>query len=314
MDLTKDYGKYRTLFALPEECIVEYERLMQPDPMDGIDVYEVINISEKEALLGIQKELDVTIAGMTKRILVKVPAGIKSEQYIRYREKGEAGQFGGKNGDLYVKIVVKKEETVPSSENSDEQNIFKNAKQTGPTKENTIPIHITFLEAAKGTEKEINLPEKKICKNCKGTGKINVASCRTCNGSGKIETEKIIRVKVPAGIDEGQLLHVKLKKEFDFDDLFGYFFEDADDWYAKVHIGKHPKFERKGYDIYSTEYLPFYIGSSRNVAVDTLDGKQYCKITKETKDGSQTCLTNMGIQNLKNPSIRGNHYVTWKKK
>lgn len=290
MDITKDYSKYRTLFALTEESIVEYEReyerLMQPDPINGTDVHAVINISEKEALLGIQKELEVTIEGTTKRILVNVPAGIESGKYIRYREKGELGKYGGHNGDLYVRVVVKKEET-------------------GSTNENTLSTNITFLEAVKGTEKEVILPEKIICKKCKGTGRLKETSCPLCDGNGKMNAPKKIRVKIPAGIDEGQMLH--LKKNAQVNKL-------SHDWYVKVSIDKHPKFERKGYDIYSTEILPFYIGASRNVAVDTLDGKQYCTITKEIKEGSQTCLKGQGIGHINNPSVRGNHYVTWKKK
>ncbi len=277
---TKKYEKYRTLSELSDETKIEYEKAVLPEAVHGVDVHVMITISSEEAKYGVEKEVDVTVDGVEKRIAVQVPAGMENGKYIRYREKGEAGKYGGQNGDLYVRIVVESEvKEVPVTEMEKNENI--------------IPIHIRFLEAVKGTEKEVNLPEKTI------------------------------RVKIPAGIDEGQILRLRGKDmEGGFGDIFKQFFASKtdlknnlnQDWYVKIHIDKHPKFERKGYDIYSTEYLPFFIGAGRKVSVDTIDGKQYCNITKETKEGSQTCLKNKGIPNLKNPSIRGNHYVIWKKK
>ncbi len=326
----------------------EKEPDLEKIPVNGLYVYAVLNISAKEAESGVEKELDVLVAGEQKRILVKVPAGIENGKYIRYRGKGEPGKYGGQNGDLYVRIAVEKEKNVEDSAsktqnseskesenkhmqplNSEEQVQSGKAEQSAPTQENTIPINITFLEAAKGTEKEIILPERTTCNKCKGTGIIKKKSCSACKGSGVVDDPHKIRMKIPAGIDEGQFLRLKGKNTANlnekFEELFQEFFGKNterevsksklnQDWYIKIHIDKHPKFERNGYDIYSTEYLPFYIGSSRMMAVDTLDGKRYCNITRETKDGSQTCLENKGISNLNNPSVRGNHYVTWKKK
>jgi len=67
IDITKDYGNYRTLAILPVESKIEYETLMQPDPVNGIDVHVVLNISSEEANTGVQKELDITVAGVKKK-------------------------------------------------------------------------------------------------------------------------------------------------------------------------------------------------------------------------------------------------------
>ena len=40
-------------------------------------------------------------------IAVKVPAGVESDTRIRYSGEGDAGRFGGPNGDLYVVLSVK---------------------------------------------------------------------------------------------------------------------------------------------------------------------------------------------------------------
>ncbi len=434
---TKKYEVYKTLSALPDEIKSEYESFMKPEPVDGVDVHVVLTISSAEVASGVDKELDVTISGETKRIIVQIPVGITNGKYLRYRERGEAGKHGGKHGDLYVKVVVeqpKEEEKQPEpvkgrdinctlkitneewvkgvdkekevkidgvtkhilvrvppafqnggmirykgkgeagkfgGENGDlyvhvvtepkvndqKEEAEKNETLKGetqnnetqktetqteepqknvpvqltPTDENTIPITISFLEAAKGTEKEVALPEKAPCKKCNGSGQIigtqktvfgsvkKTQPCSVCKGSGKLNLPQKVSVKIPAGIDEGQYLRLKGKNDGGnlFGDVFQQFFGNKNsisDWYVKIHIDKHPKFERKGYDIYSTEYLPFLMGAGRKVSVDTLDGKQYVNLTKEVKDGTWTKLDGKGIPNLKDPSIRGHHYVMWKKK
>jgi len=326
-------GKHGDLYVrVVVEPVVSQDK-KEPDPVNGRDINCTLKLTNEEWVKGVEKEKEVTIDGMSKRILVKVPPAIQNGAAIRYKGNGEAGKFGGQNGDLYVRVVVdqkdsyqKKEEKTEKSQTSEtKENDNKNTdtskaeEQSVPTNENTIPIHITFLEAAKGTEKEVILPKKIQCKKCKGTGKIKKKNCSACQGNGVESAPQKIRVKIPAGIDEGQLLRLKNKDDLMSSEVFREFFGNAakflnHDWYAKIHIEKHPKFERKGYDIYSTENLPFYIGSGRMVGIDTLDGKQYYNVTKEIKDGSQICLKNKGIPKVNNPSDRGNHYVTWKKK
>jgi molecular chaperone DnaJ len=45
-----------------------------------------------------------------KHFSVKVPAGIANGQRLRLKEKGVCGVKGGKNGDIFVNIVVQKSE------------------------------------------------------------------------------------------------------------------------------------------------------------------------------------------------------------
>src|SRR5690554_4606940 len=43
-----------------------------------------------------------------------------------------------------------------------------------------------------------------ICSKCNGTGEIIKNKCRHCNGEGRIRKTANIKVKIPAGIDDGQ--------------------------------------------------------------------------------------------------------------
>lgn len=74
----------------------------------------------------------------TKKIKVKIPAGVDTGSIISMREEGEAGDRGGPNGDLYIYINVA------------EDPIF---KRSGNNIYLTVPI--SFTEAALGAEIEV---------------------------------------------------------------------------------------------------------------------------------------------------------------
>ena len=76
------------------------------------------------------------------KILVKVPAGVEQDTRIRYQGEGEAGQFAGPAGDLYVVLSVK---------------AHKFFERDGDDLHCVMPI--SFPQAALGTEIEIQTLE-----------------------------------------------------------------------------------------------------------------------------------------------------------
>lgn len=74
----------------------------------------------------------------TRKIKVKVPAGVDTGSIISMREEGEAGSNGGPSGDLYIYINVEKDSIFRRKGN----NIY-------------LTVPITFTEAALGSEIEI---------------------------------------------------------------------------------------------------------------------------------------------------------------
>ena len=73
---------------------------------------------------------------------MKVPAGVEQDTRIRYQGEGEAGQFGGPAGDLYVVLNVK---------------AHKFFERDGDDLHCVMPI--SFPQAALGTELEIQTLE-----------------------------------------------------------------------------------------------------------------------------------------------------------
>ncbi len=81
-----------------------------------------------------------------EEISVWVPPGVDTNQIIKIEGKGEAGRRGGKNGDLYVRIIVKKH---PVFERKGDD-LF-------------VSVPISFTQAALGDEVEVpTLEGKKI--------------------------------------------------------------------------------------------------------------------------------------------------------
>ena len=74
----------------------------------------------------------------TKKISVKVPAGVDTNSIISIRGEGEAGTKGGPSGDLYIYINVRQDKIFKRSQN----NIY-------------LEVPISFTEAALGAEIEI---------------------------------------------------------------------------------------------------------------------------------------------------------------
>lgn len=76
----------------------------------GENIETAISISVEEAFYGLNKKISLrTIDGKMKTFNIKVPAGIREGEKIRLIGQGKAGQNGGKNGDLFIKIQIEKD-------------------------------------------------------------------------------------------------------------------------------------------------------------------------------------------------------------
>ncbi|PPR84026.1 hypothetical protein GOBAR_AA36686 [Gossypium barbadense] len=77
--------------------------------VDGQDEYYSLVLNFKEAVFGVEKEIEITrleSCGTCNEISLKVPAGVDSGSRLRVRSEGNAGRRGGSPGDLFVVIQV----------------------------------------------------------------------------------------------------------------------------------------------------------------------------------------------------------------
>jgi DnaJ-class molecular chaperone len=75
-------------------------------PEDGADIDEHLYLAPQQALQGGPHAY--YLRRQSKKLVVKIPAGIRAGQRIRLEGMGEKGKAGGKPGDLYLKVHIRK--------------------------------------------------------------------------------------------------------------------------------------------------------------------------------------------------------------
>ncbi|MDD4816282.1 MAG: DnaJ domain-containing protein, partial [Clostridia bacterium] len=90
-----------------------------------------------------------------------------------------------------------------------------------------------------------------VCKSCNGTGKIVKDKCNDCGGKGYNKIKKIISVKIPAGIDNDQVL--RMQGQGNAPTRQGI----PGDLNIKINILPHKILVRKGIDIFLDLWLPY---------------------------------------------------------
>ena len=142
-------------------------------------------------------------------------------------------------------------------------------------------LTISFDEAVFGCEKSISLQDPT-------TGKVSNLS-----------------IHIPAGIESGKT--VRLKGQGNPGRNGG----AAGDVLLNVNVTPSSEFERKGQNVYSTIRVPFTTAALGGKArVHTLYGDVECSIKAGTQGGSKIRLKGKGISSMKNPSVKGDQYVT----
>ena len=120
---------------------------------------------------------------------------------------------------------------------------------------------------------------------------------------------KNIRVTIPAGIDNGQIL--KLKGH----GAAGVNGGPAGDLLITFVIGNHPTFKRSGSDLYTTAVIDLYTALlGGDTTIDTLNGKVKLKVNSETQHGTKIRLKGKGFPIYKKEGESGDLYVTYEVK
>jgi molecular chaperone DnaJ len=142
-----------------------------------------------------------------------------------------------------------------------------------------------------------------VCPTCQGDGKKYAQKCAKCHGQGVIRDQVKIKVKIPAGIDEGE--SIRLSGQGEAGEKSG----PAGDLYLKVRINPDKRFERDGYNILSKSTISFsqaVLGDK--IQVVTLDGAVKLKIPEGTHSGTVFKLKEHGVPRLQGRG-RGDHLV-----
>ncbi|WP_333655489.1 molecular chaperone DnaJ [Dissulfurispira sp.] len=141
------------------------------------------------------------------------------------------------------------------------------------------------------------------CPECHGSGRKITSVCKKCGGRGKTVYTEPLKVKIPAGVDDGSI--VKLKGMGNAGIGGG----PAGDLLLEITIKPHPVFKRKGDDIYVQ--LPVTFGEAAfgaKIEVPTIDGTAAMKLPPGTQGGQRFKLSGKGFVSPKTKH-RGDEYV-----
>lgn len=201
-------------------------------------------------------------------------------------------------------------------------------------------IRIEFMEAAHGCVKKISIDYPYECNTCRGNGSKDgksIQSCETCGGIGKVgynqgfmqilrtcpgcsghghvvlekctdcqgrrtkTRNEILKVTVPAGIDDGMTMRLSEKG------MSSSYGAQSGDLYLTILINQHKEFIRKGVHVYSEKtisYVDAILGIK--IPVETIHGQVNIKVPAGTQPESVLKIKHKGIASR---GDKGNHLV-----
>ena len=148
-----------------------------------------------------------------------------------------------------------------------------------------------------------NIQTKVTCSHCEGEGRIPSQKCSQCSGSGVDKINTRLKVKIPAGINEGESIRLSGQGEA------GPKGSSFGDLYLRITIIPHKKFIRSSYDVKTEEVLSItqaILGDK--IEIETVHGKIKLKIPEGTQSGTIFKLKDKGIPKLHGRG-QGDHYV-----
>ena len=194
-------------------------------------------------------------------------------------------------------------------------------------------LEITLEDAAKGTEKEIEIPrtEKcdvcggsgaapgtsvKICPRCGGSGQVQnmrksgfgmyvqVTTCPTCKGKGKLIETPCSNCHGTGRVRKRRKITVKIPAGIDEGNQLRLRGEgemasddgESGDLYVVVHVKPHPQFLREGDDIWHVALITYpQAALGAEIAVPTIEGSTTVKIHPGTQVGEVITLKGKGM-------------------
>ena len=142
------------------------------------------------------------------------------------------------------------------------------------------------------------------CDVCGGTGQEIKEKCETCHGHKHVEETHKVRVKVPAGVENGNQMPLRGQGEA------GENGGPYGDLYVIFRVGKSDTFEREGADIFYE--LPINFAQAAlgdEVDVPTVHGKVKLKVPAGTQSGTVLRLRGKGAPRLRGSGM-GDQHVT----
>jgi molecular chaperone DnaJ len=208
-------------------------------------------------------------------------------------------------------------------------------------------LRITFEEAVRGTEKEIDFPVLARCDVCEGSGAkpgtnattcpqcngrgevqtvrqtmlgqmLNVSTCPRCRGDGRIVETPCEKCKGDGRVETTRKLRVTIPAGIDEGHQIRLSNEGevgprggpAGSLYVAVHVAEHPLLRREGTELlFETDISIAQAALGTTIVVPTIDGDEEIEIKPGTQPGTEIRLRGKGVPHLRRTGARGDLHV-----
>ncbi len=132
------------------------------------------------------------------------------------------------------------------------------------------------------------------CPQCRGEGKVITNPCKKCKGSGRVPKKRVVTIKVPPGVHEGQAIRVTSEGEP------GRGGGPRGDLYCYVKIKPHEFLERDGNDLIAVVPISFTQATlGATIDVPSLNGTKQLKIPAGTQYGNLFRIKGQGLPDMR---------------
>jgi molecular chaperone DnaJ len=143
---------------------------------------------------------------------------------------------------------------------------------------------------------------ERACPRCGGSGRLVLDPCQNCHGHGQVRRERVLSVRIPAGVDDGA--RIRLAGEGDAGVRGG----PRGDLYLFLSVIPHELFERDGLDLLCTVPVPMTVAAlGGDIEAPCLLGGENCdgsnRMTVKVPEGAQTGKT-VRLKGKGMPSLR----------
>ena len=149
-----------------------------------------------------------------------------------------------------------------------------------------------------------NMQVETVCPDCGGEGKTYARKCGKCNGTGVASETSKLKIKIPAGINNGETIRMTGQGEA------GEKGAGDGSLYIKINVNPDKRFERVGFDIKSQKEISFtqaILGDK--IEIETVHGPVKLKISAGAQSGTVFKLRAKGVPRLSGNG-QGDHFVT----
>ncbi len=151
-------------------------------------------------------------------------------------------------------------------------------------------ILVTLEESLRGSVRSVTVRHEAPCPQCQGQGTWSRRVCPECGGRGSTTRQESHKVKIPAGVLEGQRLRIPGRGEA------GAGNGPAGDLYLRVRLARHPDFEwENGNLYYELDLAPWEAVLGTEVAVPSLEGRVNIRIPAGAQAGQRLRVRGRGL-------------------